>query len=299
MVYFNKDRSGVGSNMIQSYMESRLQGLHDTSSASVSNYKDKVLSFIVGALTIILLPYVHLGLFHMVLWTPNKPKVNRRNCTCTCFDTIFRGAYENPGTTTYKHIYFNSTWQTFRIWIFTILFILLAYESIKYVIPLVRKRNVRQTMFALYILNLYPHYYSWWSYFSYYNEDFYMYFKHHMWFTVTEMITTCLVLNLTDIRNEVISWKILAIVSINVMHIFVGGMDQFISDVIYGKGRMFHKARNVGLMIPDVLHVVIPLWELYKFAKRKELKINEICYKEEIFLCVIFVTMGTFIGRLL
>lgn len=63
MVYFNKDRSGVGSNMIQSYMESRLQGLHDTSSASVSNYKDKVLSFIVGALTIILLPYVHLGKF--------------------------------------------------------------------------------------------------------------------------------------------------------------------------------------------------------------------------------------------
>ena len=61
MVYFSKTRGGVGSNMMQSYMESRLQGLHDTSSASVSNYKDKVVSFFIGAFTIILLPYIHLG----------------------------------------------------------------------------------------------------------------------------------------------------------------------------------------------------------------------------------------------
>lgn len=67
-----------------------------------------------------------------------------------------------------------------------------------------------------------------------------------MWFTVTEIITTCIVLNLCDKRNEIISWKILAIVSINVMHILVGGMDQFISDVIYGQGAAFHKARNIG-----------------------------------------------------
>ena len=58
---FSKTRGGVGSNMMQSYVENRLQGLHDTSRASVSNYKDKVISFFVGALTIILLPYIHLG----------------------------------------------------------------------------------------------------------------------------------------------------------------------------------------------------------------------------------------------
>ena len=30
----------------------------------------------------------------MVLWTPNKPRVNKKNCTCSCFDTIFRGELE-------------------------------------------------------------------------------------------------------------------------------------------------------------------------------------------------------------
>ena len=117
---------------------------------------------------------------------------------------FFTGSYENPGKIPYKHIYFNATWQTSRIWLFTVVFILLAYESIRYIVPLVKSRHLRHSMFFLYIINLYPHYYSWWSYFSYYNEDFYNYFKHHMLFTVTEIIATCIVLNLCDSRNEII-----------------------------------------------------------------------------------------------
>ncbi|XP_060606236.1 uncharacterized protein LOC132758573 [Ruditapes philippinarum] len=299
MYGFSKQKSGIGSNMIQNYMEKQMSTLHSSSSQSVTNYKDKVISFLMGALVLVLLPYFHIGIYHLKIWVPDKPRIAKNNCTCDCFDTVFRGQYENPGTTRYKHIYFNATWQTFRIWILTVVFILMAYESIKYVIPLVRRNKVRMSMFALYVLNIYPHYYSWWSYFSYYNEDFYRYFKHHMWFTITEVITTCIVLNLCDKRNEIVSWKILAIISINLMHICVGGMDQFISDVIFGQGANFHKARNIALMIPDCMHVIIPAWELYTFAKRKELKINEICYKEEIFLCVIFVSMGTLVGRLL
>ncbi|KAL4220273.1 hypothetical protein ACF0H5_020680 [Mactra antiquata] len=299
MIGHNRQKSGNGSNVIQSYMGRQLSSLHDSSAPSMSNYKDKVIAFLVGTLTIVILPYLHIGVYHLMIWVPDKPKIPKNNCTCSCFDTVFRGQYENPGLTRYKHVYFNATWQTYRIWIFTVVFILLAYESIKYLVPLVRKRNIRITMFILYLVNIYPHYYSWWSYFSYYNEDFYRYFKHHMWFTVTELITTSIVLNLCDKRNEIISWKILAIISINVMHIFVGGLDQFIEDVVYGKGRNFHKARNIALMIPDCMHVVIPAWELFKLAKKKDLKINEICYKEEIFLCLVFVSMGTLIGRLL
>jgi len=52
-------------------------------------------------------------------------------------------------------------------------------------------------------------------------------------------------------------------------------------------------------MIPDVLHVVIPLYELFRFAKRKDLRINELCYKEELFGCFVFISLGTLVGRLL
>ncbi|XP_052784355.1 uncharacterized protein LOC128220129 isoform X2 [Mya arenaria] len=299
MLGFQKQKAGIGSNMMQSYVERQLGSIHGASAPAMSNYKEKIVSFLLGAVAITLLPYFHIGIFHLKFWVPDKAPVMKNNCTCSCFDTVMRGEYENPGRTRYKHIYFNATWQTFRIWMFTIVFVLLAYESIKYIIPLVRKRKFRTSMFVLNLVNIYPHYYSWWSYFSYYNEDFYRYFKHHMWFTVTEMITTCIVLNLTDIKNEIVSWKILAIVSINVMHILVGGMDQFISDVIYGQGANFHKARNIALMIPDVMHVVVPLWELFRFAKRKDLRINELCYKEELSACFVFVCLGTLMGRLL
>lgn len=299
MYGFSKQKSSLGSNMMQNYMEKQMHSLHDTSAPSLTNYRDKLISFLVGIITITVLPYIHIGIVHLRIWTPQKTPVFRNNCTCSCFDTVFRGEYEEPGTTRYKHIYFNATWQTARIWLVTVLFVLLAYESIKYVIRLVRKRNTRHSMLALYFINLYPHYYSWWSYFSYYNEDFYRYFKHHMWFTLTEVITTCIVLNLMDRRNEIISWKILAVVSINLMHVLVGALDQFIADVIYGKTATFLKARNLALMGPDLLHIVIPLWELYRLARKRNLKVNEICYKEEIFLCIIFVSMGTLVGRLL
>lgn len=222
-----------------------------------------------------------------------------KQCPILKISLCFLGSYENPGNIPYKHVYFNATWQTSRIWLFTVVFILLGYESIKYLIPLIRRKQIRSSMLFLYVVNLYPNYYSWWSYFSYYNEDFYTYFKHHMLFTITEVIATCLVLNMCDIRNEVQSWKMIAISSINLMHILVSGMDQFISHVIQGRGTNFQNARDLGLMIPDFLHVIIPLICLLMYARAKDMKMTELCYKEEIMLSGVFVTLCTLLGRLL
>lgn len=80
-------------------------------------------------------------------------------------------------------------------------------------------------MFCLYFVNLYFYYYFWWFYFSYYNEDFYNYFKYYFMFIVTEIIVICIVLNFCDRKNEVVFWKVLVIISINLMYIFVSGLD--------------------------------------------------------------------------
>lgn len=80
-------------------------------------------------------------------------------------------------------------------------------------------------MFCFYLINLYFYYYFWWFYFSYYNEDFYNYFKYYFMFIVTEIIVICIVLNFCDRKNEVVSWKVLVIVSINLMYILVSGLD--------------------------------------------------------------------------
>ncbi|XP_052104605.1 uncharacterized protein LOC127737749 [Mytilus californianus] len=288
----------TGSNFMENYVEQRLTTIHNTSEQSVKNYRQKVITFFVGLFIIITLPYIHLGVLHRIIF-PGKPKIDRRSCKCSCFDTVFRGSYESPGSSGYKHVYFNVTWQTYRIWIFTVLFILMAYESLKYLVGIISNKSLRKSMFVLFLVNLYPHYYSWWSYFSYYNEDFYDYYTHHMLFTITEIIATCLVLNLSDNQNPIVSWKILAIVSINTMHICIAGMDQFIAHVIRGKGTDFQNVRNIALMVPDLLHVVIPLLELFIHAKQNNKLLRELCFKEEVMLCVVFICLGTLFGKML
>lgn len=288
----------TGSNLMESYVEDRLTTIHKTSEQSVKNYRQKTIAFLIACVVIISLPYLHLGVLHSMIF-PGKPKVDRKSCRCSCFDTVFRGSYESPGSASYKHVYFNVTWQTYRIWMFTVVFVLMAYDSVKYLVSVISNKSLRRSMLVLFLINLYPHYYSWWSYFSYYNEDFYDYYKHHMLFTITEIIATCLVLNLCDIRNPIVSWKILAIVSINTMHMLIAGMDQFINHVIRGHGTDFQNVRDIGLMVPDLFHVVIPLVELFVYARQHKKGIRDLCFKEEVLLCIVFVTIGTLFGKIL
>ncbi|KAK7484283.1 hypothetical protein BaRGS_00024532, partial [Batillaria attramentaria] len=283
---------------MQDYVEQQLTNLHYV--ASNNNFCDKFIAFIITAVLLVLLPYLHIGVFYMKIWVPDKPPIDRYGCTCSCFDTVFRGRYENPGVVTYKHVYFNATSNTFKMWIFTVIFILLFYESLRYLIGLFRSGvPLRRSMLFLYVINMYPHYYSWWSFFSYYNEEVYTYFIHHFMFTVTEILTTCVVLNLVNAENEFQSWKVALVVTINITHIIVSGMDQFIAHVVQGEGHSFQNVRDVGLMIPDLLHVIVMSHQFYKYVQRQPRRVIELCYKEEIILMFMFISLGTILGRLI
>jgi len=41
-----------------------------------------------------------------------------------------------------------------KIWIFTVVFVLLAYESVKYLMPVIKRRRIRVSMFILYLVNM-------------------------------------------------------------------------------------------------------------------------------------------------
>ncbi|XP_050403665.1 uncharacterized protein LOC126819581 [Patella vulgata] len=282
---------------IKDYMEKQLTSLHYTSSDF--NLIDKTQGFLLGALILIFLPFLHIGVFYSMIWVPDKPPIDRSSCTCSCFDTIFRGRYEAPGAVSYKHVYFNATKETFKIWIFTVLFVLMTYESIKYLYKLCRVGKVRKTMFVLYLANIYPHYYSWWSFFSYYNEEIFQFYSNHFYFMMTEIIVTVVVLNLCNAESEIASWKILLIITINSMHIMISLSNQFITHVIHGRGQQFQNARNIGLMIPDVLHILIPVFDLYRYSKANRMGITDLFHKEELMLCVMAATFGTLIGFVL
>ncbi|CAG5117828.1 unnamed protein product [Candidula unifasciata] len=294
---YRSSASAIRAPSMDGYVERRLTEVH----YSAKDYKfcDKFIAILIAAFLLVIMPYLHIGVFYLKIWVPDKPPVDRQGCTCSCFDTVFRGRYEMPGLVTYKHVYFNATANTFKIWVTTVVFFILFYESIKYLVNVYRTSSFRKMWLLLYIINLYPHYYSWWSFFSYYNEEFYTFFMHHMFFCVTEIFTTAIVLNLCNQKSEIKAWKMMMVLSINLVHIIVSGSDQFIAHVLQGRGTGFQNARNIGLMIPDVFHILIPSYEFYKFIKYNDVKMSEMCYKEEILLLILFITLGVFFGRIL
>ncbi|KAL5006780.1 hypothetical protein ScPMuIL_015586 [Solemya velum] len=97
---------------------------------SKSNLPKRWWLYICGILPVAFLPYLHIGIIHLYLWVPDKKAVNREDCRCNCFDTVFKGSYESPGNVHYKHVYFNATAQTLKIWILTVCFTIMTEEEV-------------------------------------------------------------------------------------------------------------------------------------------------------------------------
>ena len=88
------------------------------------------------------------------------------------------------------------------------------------------------------------------------------------------------------------------ILAINLVHVIVSGSDQFIAHVLQGFGTSFQNARNIGLMVPDILHLVIPFYELVLFTRSNNLRLSELCYKEEALLLFTFIILASLVGRI-
>ncbi|XP_037954858.1 uncharacterized protein LOC119684805, partial [Teleopsis dalmanni] len=112
----------------------------------------------------------------------------------------------------------------------------------------------------LFSLSIFSHYYAWWAYINYYNDDYYLQWNHQLFFTITELISSILVMHLANSTNTVTSKKIFCIVGIAILHITASSFDQFFMNVLRGEGYAHQIVRDIGFMVPDILQLVIPLW---------------------------------------
>jgi len=152
-------------------------------------------------------------------------------------------------------------------------------------------------MFALLLSSIYPHYYGWWGFFNYLNEDFYSQWWHQVFFSITELISTVLVVHLSSRENRIEPWKLLVIMDINSMHILINCLDQFVNNVLLHGGQSFEVARDIGLLLPDVFHVFICYFELRILADSKKVRIWNLFYKEELMMSAVLVTLFSLLGR--
>jgi magnesium-transporting ATPase (P-type) len=278
---------------MESYAERRLMDLHNA--GVKSNWLGNSIAITVAILFIVLLPYLHIGVFYYI-WSHDKPTVDRTRCSCDCFDTIFRGRYEWPPSS-YKHVYFNCTRNTLLIWLVAALGIIALYESIRRIVSLIRTKNINLSMLALFVASIYPHYYGWWGLFSYLNEDYYPQWYHQWFFSITEALSTAVVLQLSDKRNVIQPWQLLVILCINMIHVIIGSLDQFIDNVIYRKGAQFEAVRDFGLMIPDVFHILVAYFELGALAGRRGVGVIRLFHREEIMTAALLVVLLSLLGK--
>ena len=110
------------------------------------------------------------------------------------------------------------------------------YECVRYLTLLALQGQLRFSMLILFLSSVFAHYYSWWAYVNYWNDDYYLQWYHQLFFTATELFSTIFVVHLAHIENCVTAHKALSIIGIAVIHVLAGGWDQFIANVVRGEG---------------------------------------------------------------
>lgn len=102
---------------------------------------------------------------------------------------MITGRYEWPPSA-YKHFYFNSTHSMLAVWLVVVIGIILLYECVRAIIPLIYYSRclLRHEMLALFVSSLYPHYYGWWGLINYINEDFYSQWKHQVPYVIFDLL---------------------------------------------------------------------------------------------------------------
>ena len=159
----------------------------------------------------------------------------------------------------------------------------------KYIIQLFCQKLLRKTMFILFASVIYSHYYSFWAYINYYNDDFYSQFYHQLFFSITELCSTGMVLLLANVNVELTSNKLLVILNIAVLHVLTAGGDQFVSNVIKGKGQLHQVLRDLLFMIPDLLHITVSLYQFYQLSKLKHIPVKHLISKKQCLVSAIFI----------
>ncbi|CAH1789241.1 unnamed protein product [Owenia fusiformis] len=145
--------------------------------------------------------------------------------------------------------------------------------------------------------SIYPHYYSWWMWFNYLNDEFYSQWNHQMFFSITELAATSIALYLCDSRVDYNTRLLLCMISIASAHIFISASDQFLHNLFIGN-ETFKKSRDIGFLIGDCLTVLLGAFDILRYSKDNGLGRWAVS-SNEVGACAIFVTFLVLVATLL
>jgi hypothetical protein len=89
----------------------------------------------------------------------------------------------------------------------------------------------------------------------------------------------------------------MAIVGTAILHIFASSFDQFIQNVLLGFGYLHQIVRDFGFMIPDLCHLILPLFVLRREYNRTLHRDKTI--RKDLLIMIILIGIAFFICSLL
>ncbi|XP_078579069.1 uncharacterized protein LOC144863592 [Branchiostoma floridae x Branchiostoma japonicum] len=252
------------------------------------------IGFLLSVFFLVLLPYAHFGVLFELVW-PKKPVVDRLSCTCDCWDASFDNSYQT-GVGSYRHMYFNVTPQTLKMWTLTVVAVLLTYECVAYVVRVALRRKIRSSMLILLLTTVHSHYYSWWVFVEFYNDDLYLHWWKQLVFTLTEMVSTVVIVSQLDKAVPLFPRALVAIASIAIFHIVATGKDQFVESVFRSKGKFHQQYRDAAFMTSDVVLLNISSMEMMRtlFCRGDSTvnrRRNYRTFKRDVFLSAIVIAV--------
>ena len=195
--------------------------------------------------------------FVSTLYPKYTKVVDKKKCTCSCWDTVFKGRYE-MGVAGYKNVYFNSTYNTYMMWALTLIFLFALYESLKHIFHCLLNKCARKKIVLIFFTSIYPNYYGWWMYFNYYNDEFYDQWWHQTFFTITELVSTFAILMLVNEQNtKYVPRKLLVIQSIAILHVIASSADQFVSNVLFMQGSGYQVSSFQEHLLVSILNLFL------------------------------------------
>ena len=100
-----------------------------------------------------------------------------------------------------------------------------------------------------------------------------------------------MVVHLCSRDNYLAPWKLLIVIIINVTHIVVSGLDQFVAHVILLGGKKYEVFRDLALMSPDILHVSVAYFKLYQLAAARKTRVLNLFRRKVLLLSFVSVIL--------
>lgn len=151
--------------------------------------------------------------------------VNKETCTCSCFDSRFKGGLHAHFPPSYKHWYFNMTFQSFLLWLWLVIGIAFCQQAVERIIRCVTAQTLNIIPLLLFLIALYSNFYGFWCVFNYVNDEFYPMMRSQAFFWATEMIVAATLLIHVEAARKTSDFHVDVCCSICCVHLLLAGFE--------------------------------------------------------------------------